>query len=193
MDKELNEPYNTTIIRRKNTQNRILNIRRIIVKLKGDKWASNLLVREEDNHCLEKNVHVPGSMIIMPDSGTLQENKHGYLPQPSILSPVSTITTIVPGLNSYYLLSLWHLCVDGWNVILNKQKMYATNKKEVMIEGERNFLQWPVGHYSTIKSQIKTSIQTNNHTTTTSHESYYTKTLKYKSKQSLYINSQRPS
>ena len=95
-------------------------------------------MREEDNHCLEKNVHVPGSMIIMPDSGTLQENKHGYLPQPSILSPVSTITTIVPGLKSSSLLSLGHLFDYGCNLILNKQRIYTIKDKAVMVKGEQD-------------------------------------------------------
>ena len=49
----------------------------------------------------------------MPDTGTLQANTQGYLLIPSILSPESTIATIIPGLKSYYLLSLGQLCNDG--------------------------------------------------------------------------------
>ena len=45
MDKEINEPYNTTIISRKITQNEILNIRRTIVRSKGYSGASRNFMR----------------------------------------------------------------------------------------------------------------------------------------------------
>ena len=78
-------------------------------------------------------INAPGPMIIMLYTGTLQTSNHGSLPLPSILSPTETIDTIVPELHSSPLLSLGQLCENGCNVILNKQKKYAINKKEVVI------------------------------------------------------------
>ena len=72
-------------------------------------------------------------MIIMPYAGTLQANKHGSLPLPSTLSPAATITIIVPDLKSSSLLSLGQLCDSGYNVLLNKQKMYSIKDKEAGI------------------------------------------------------------
>ena len=77
-------------------------------------------------------------MITIPDSGTLQENKHVSLPLPSTLSPAATITTIVPGLKSSSLLSLGQLCDYGCSLFINKQNMYAIKDKEVVIEADRN-------------------------------------------------------
>ena len=74
------------------------------VILKVYSGESNHLIREEYQQCLGKIVNTTWSMITMPDTGTLQENKHGYLPLPIILSPAASISKIVPGLKSYYLL-----------------------------------------------------------------------------------------
>ena len=82
---------------------------------------------------MEKILYEKGPMIIMPDAGTLQANKHGSLTLPSKLSPEATTSTIVPVLKSYSLLSLGQLCDDGWNVLLNKQKTYAIKDKWVVI------------------------------------------------------------
>ena len=86
-------------------------------------------MREEDQPCLDNIVNAPVPMIIMIDEGTLQEIKHGSLPLPSTLSPAATTATIVPGLNSSSFLSLGHLCDNGCNILLKKQKMYAIKEK----------------------------------------------------------------
>ena len=74
-------------------------------------------------------------MIIIPDSGKLQANKHGFLPLLSTLSPASTTAIIVLGLKSYSLSSLGQLCEDGCNLLLHKNNMYSIKDKEVLIEG----------------------------------------------------------
>ena len=84
---------------------------------------------EEYQHCLDNIVNAPGPAIITPEAGTLQASKHGSLPLPTILSPVATIATIVPGLKSYYLLSLGQLCDDDCNDLLTKQNMYTIKEK----------------------------------------------------------------
>ena len=155
MSNELNEPYNNTIIPRQNYNNAILNTRRKHARLKGDSGASSHFTREEDQHCLENVVNATGPMITMPDAGTLQANKHGTLPLPSILSSAATIATIVPGLKFYSMLSLGQLCGNGCNVLLNKQKMYAIKDKEVVIEGERNHRDGLREIFCTIKPQRK--------------------------------------
>ena len=114
---------------RKNNQNEILNIRKTIVRLKGDSGISRHFMREEYQHCLEKIVDATGPMIIIPDTVTLQASKHGSLPLPSILSLSETIAKIVQGLKSSSLLSLGQLCDNGCNVILNKQNIYAIKDK----------------------------------------------------------------
>ena len=97
MDKEINETYITDVILRKNTQNEILNIRRTVVRLKGDSGESSHFIREEYQHCLDNIVNTTGHIITMPEYGTLQANKHGSLPLTSTLSPEATIFTILLG------------------------------------------------------------------------------------------------
>ena len=67
MSNELNEPYNTTIIPRQNSQNEILNTRRDHVRLKGDSGASSYFTREEYQHCLDKLVNAAGPMSTILD------------------------------------------------------------------------------------------------------------------------------
>ena len=71
---------------------------------------------------MDNIVNATGPMIIMPYTGTLYASKHGSIPLPSILSPEANIDTIVPGLKSYYLLSLGQLCEGGCNVLINKKR-----------------------------------------------------------------------
>ena len=130
----------TTLIssQEKKTQNGILNIKITIIRLKGDSGASGHFMREGYHNCLENIFNAPGPMLIMPNSGTLQERKRGSLTQPSILSPVATITTIVAGLKSSSLLSLGHIFDYGCNLILNKQRIYTIKDKAVMVKGEQD-------------------------------------------------------
>ena len=78
---------------------------------------------------MENIVNTTGPIITIQDAGILQTNKHGSLPLPSILSPVATIDTLVPGLKSSYFLSLGQLCDNGCNVLLNKHNMYEIKGK----------------------------------------------------------------
>ena len=121
--------HTTILSSQGNIQNEILNIRRTIVRLQGDSGESSHLMREYYQHCLGKIVNTAVNIIIIPETGTLQANKHGSQPLPSKLSPAETIATIVPGLKSSYLLSLGQLYEDDCNVLPNKQNMYAIKDK----------------------------------------------------------------
>ena len=68
-------------------------------------------------------------MIIIPEAVALHANNNGSLPLPITLSPAATTATIVPGLKSYYMLSIGQLCDDGFNLLLNKHNMYAMKEK----------------------------------------------------------------
>ena len=149
-------------------------------------------MREEDQHYLEKFLNVTGHTIIIPDYGTLQANKHAYLPLTSTLSPAEIIATIVPGLNSSSLLSMGQLCDNGCNVLLNKHNIYAINDKEVSIEGERNHRNGLWGNIILSRTKNKMSVQTNNYPTIASHASLYKSTTKYKRQQILSMDVQKP-
>ena len=73
---------------------------------KGYIWESSHFMREEDQNCWEKRINSTGSMIIIPDAGTLHANKHSSVPLQITLSPTATITIIVPFLKSYYMFHL---------------------------------------------------------------------------------------
>ena len=90
------------------------------------------------------------------------------------------------------MLSLGQLCENGYNVLLNKQKMFAIKDKEVVIEGERNQRDglWDIIIIS--HPNNKTVVQNNNYTTVSSHANLYAAKPKYKIEQILSMTDQRP-
>ena len=91
------------------------------------------------------------------------------------------------------MLSLGKLCDDSYNILLNKQKMYAKEDKEVVIEGEQHHRngRWDIiipAHHND-----KTSVHTNNYATIAYHARLYAASTKYKRQQILSMTVQRPA
>ena len=91
------------------------------------------------------------------------------------------------------MLSLGQLCDNGYNVLLNKQKMYAIKDKEVVIEGEWNQHDGLGDIILLSHHNNKTSVQTNNYTTVASNASLYEENHKYKRPQFLSMTVPRPA
>ena len=80
-----------------------------------------------------------------------------------------------------------------WFQCTSLKKMYSIKYKEVVIEGGNNHCSgfWDIIIPS--HTNYKTSIQTNNHTTTASHAILYATTIKYKRQNILSLTAQRPA
>jgi len=77
---------------------------------------------------------------MLPDAGTIRPTLQGQLLLSTKLSKQAQRATALPALKSSSLISLGQLCDDDCTVILDKNKMLAIKKNEIILRGRRNYL-----------------------------------------------------
>ena len=108
---------------------------------KGDSGATSHYIRLEDTSSCLKNVEsYEGPEVMLPDAGTIAPTLKGQLSLSNKFSKQAQTATALPALKSFSIVSLGHLCDDNCTVILDKHKLLAIKKDEIILQGRRNYL-----------------------------------------------------
>ena len=112
-----------------------------VIFAKGDSGATSHYIRIEDSDkCLDNIKKYDGPSVMLPDAGTIKPTLQGQLLLSNKLSKQAQRATVLPALKSSSLISLGQLCDNDCTVILDKNKMLAIKKNEVILRGCRNYL-----------------------------------------------------
>ena len=110
-----------------------------IIVAKADSGATNHYWRDIDKKVLNNIKPFDGPNVTLPNNSSLKSNEEGEIPLSPLLSSKAQKTSIIPGLKSSSLISLGQIADDGCTIVLNNRKLFALKKKEIVLEGNRNF------------------------------------------------------
>ena len=108
------------------------------IPVKVDSAALGHYWRGEDAQCL-KNVKLKlGLQVTLPNNSSVQVIKQVHFPLDSSLTAKAASAAIIPSLKSVSLISLGQLFDDDFQVLLDKKKLVVTQKKSMILHGNRN-------------------------------------------------------
>ena len=112
----------------KNIDSSTLNKLENYIFMKGDSAASSHFIRPQDRKCLSNIKPYTGPSVTLPDADKIETSHQGDLSLHPALSTTASTGTILPKLQSSWLISLGQLCDDDCDVRLCKKHLYVLKK-----------------------------------------------------------------